>query len=85
MKRFITCLSLVLSLSAIADIDDSSTINIEPKAERVEAARACFSELQTLGCGHPKDDPEQFRTCMSEVYSNLDSGCQKIMKRLYGK
>ena len=85
MKRFVLCLSLVCSISSFADIDETSAVNIEPKAERVEAARACFSELQTLGCGHPKDDPDQFRTCMSEVYANLDSGCQKIMKRLYGK
>lgn len=85
MKHILMSLALVFSVSAFADIDEGSAVNIEPKAERVEASRACFSELQKLGCGHPRDDSDHFRTCMSEVYSSLDSGCQTIMKRLYGK
>ncbi|WP_408098025.1 hypothetical protein ACJVC5_03620 [Peredibacter sp. HCB2-198] len=85
MKHLLTSFVLVFSVSAFANIDEGSVINIEPKAERVEASRACFSELQKLGCGHPKEDAEHFRTCMSEVYTSLDSGCQTIMKRLYGK
>lgn len=82
--KLIMTLTLFISFSAVADIDHSSNINIEPKAERVEASRACFNELRRQGCGHPKDDVEEFRSCMNEIFENLDSGCQKIMKRLYG-
>ena len=85
MKHLFLGLMITFTLSAMADIDEKSAINVEPKPERIEAARACFSELEKLGCGHPKQDMERFRSCMSQVHETLDSGCQKIMQRLYGK
>lgn len=82
--KYLLAVCLFFTAHVMADIHATDVIEVTPKAERVEAARACFSELQTLGCGHPKDDLKHFRSCMNEVYSTLDQGCQKIMKRLYG-
>ena len=85
MKKIIAILSLVITFGAFADIDTTSAVNITPSNARIEKSRACFQELQTLGCGHPKDDLEQFRSCMNNVFESLDSNCQTMMKRLYGK
>lgn len=85
MKKIIFSLCLFATIPALANLDSADAINVVPNAARVNASRACFSELDKMGCGHPKDDLSHFRTCMSEIYSTLDVNCQKIMKRLYGK
>lgn len=85
MKFFIANLVLFTSITVLADIESHASLNVPPKIERVEAARSCFSELKILGCGHPQDDLDLFKTCMRDVYTNLDPSCQNIMKRLYGR
>ena len=85
MKKTIFVLSMMLTLGAYADIDVAGDIVIEPKAARVEASRSCFNELAKLGCGHPRDDQEHFKACLSQVSESLDTNCKSMMKRLYGK
>lgn len=85
MKKLLIGMCFTFSLAAIADIDTASDIVVTPSAARVEISRTCFNELAKLGCGHPKDDLEHFRSCMNQVFSSLDNDCQSLMKRLYGK
>jgi hypothetical protein len=85
MKKLFTLSLLALSLMAMADIESGAPETTPPNAERVQAARSCFAELERLGCGHPGDDLEQFRSCMNNVHGSLSSRCQAITTRLYGK
>ena len=49
------------------------------------AARSCFQELETFGCRHPREDLEQFKSCMENIYSSLTPACQSRIGELYGK
>lgn len=85
MKNIVMMFSLLLSFNVFADIDEASMKLTEPKEGEVESARSCFSEFETLGCGHPRDDLEHFKSCMENVFSSVTPKCQKIMGGLYRK
>lgn len=84
MKNFLLIASMVFSLSALANIDEGSAASVEPTATELKASRACFAELETQGCGHPRDDQEHFESCLNNVYSSLSSPCKSMMTGLYG-
>ncbi len=84
MKKIILVASLLLSFTAMADIDyEGETPN--PTPEEISRNRACFEDLARQGCGDAGEDPEHFRSCMSNVYSSLSQDCQALMTKLYGK
>jgi len=85
MKNLMIVLTLFISLTAKADIDEAGMNSMEPKVGEVGAARSCFTELEKLGCRHPREDLEQFKSCMENVYSSLNPACQKMMSELYRK
>ena len=72
-----------LSLSAFANIDAAGMRPMEASEAEIASSRACFHELEALGCGSPHEDREHFRTCMSESFPKLDKSCQELMKSLY--
>lgn len=84
MKNFLLISSMLFSLSAFANIDEASAVAVEPTESELKVSRACFSELETLGCGHPRDDQEHFESCLNNVYSSLTTSCKKMMTELYG-
>ena len=85
MKNFLIVLSLFATLSAMAEIDEATMKSTEPKAGEVDAARSCFQELETFGCRHPREDLEQFKSCMENIFSSLTPPCQSRIGELYGK
>jgi hypothetical protein len=85
MKNIILLIAMVSSLCAFADIDESALKQTEPKPGEVESARSCFREYETLGCGHPREDLEHFKSCMENVSSSITPKCQNIMNGLYKK
>lgn len=85
MKNFILLASLLLTLNVFADIEHTDNAPARPSEEEIARNRACFQDLATQGCGDPGEDPQQFRSCMSNVYSTLDKHCQDLMSTLYGK
>jgi hypothetical protein len=85
MKKIVMMFSLLLTLNVFAHIDEASMKLTEPKSGEVDSARSCFSEFETLGCGHPRDDLEHFKSCMENVFSSVTPKCQKIMGGLYRK
>ena len=85
MKNIILVSSFFLTFSALADIEYvAGDRSIATDAE-ISKSRACFQELSVQGCGDPGEDPQQFRSCMSNVYPTLNPDCQKLMTELYGK
>jgi hypothetical protein len=85
MKTVIILVCLMLSQLALADIDEATMKSTEPKAGEVKSARSCFQELETFGCRHPREDIDQFKTCMENVHSSLSDHCQLMMNGLYRK
>ncbi len=85
MKLLTLAFFLAVSLDSQANIEASSAIQVEPTASALASSRSCFSELSANGCRHPSEDPEQFRTCLKDVFPTLNDSCQAMMKRLYGK
>jgi hypothetical protein len=85
MRKVIILFAMVTSISVFADIDEASLKETEPKPGEVESARSCFSEYEVLGCGHPREDLEHFKSCMENVSSSISSKCLKMMNGLYKK
>lgn len=85
MRKVIILFAMVTSISVFADIDEASLLDTEPKPGEVESARSCFSEYEVLGCGHPREDLEHFKSCMENVSSSISTSCQKMMNGLYKK
>lgn len=83
MRKIFTAIVLILSLNVFADIQLSDKQAPQPTAAEQASNRACFSDLERLGCGDPGDDVEHFRSCMNNVYSSLNAECKALMKDLY--
>lgn len=58
---------------------------VPPSDTEVAKNRACFQDLEIQGCGKQEDDPDQFRSCMSNVQDSLDAHCKRLMSNLYGE
>ncbi len=58
---------------------------VPPSDAEVSKNRACFQDLEVQGCGNQEEDPEQFRSCMSNVHENLNEHCKRLMSNLYGE
>lgn len=84
MKKIVLMAGLLLSFTALADIEYEGKYT-KPSADEVSRNRACFEDLSRQGCGDPGEDPEQFRSCMSNVYTSLTQDCQSLMTKLYGE
>ena len=82
MRNTIFLLGLFLAHQSLADIEYEGPSSRPGQAE-IQRNRACFEELKVLGCGDPGEDPEQFRSCMSNVYSSLSKDCKVLMSKLY--
>lgn len=80
MKRTLLTLSFLIMTSVQA----AGTYQ-HPSNEQIEKNRACFKELEVLGCRSTDEDHEQFRSCLSDVVDNLDNECKKLMLNLYGE
>lgn len=85
MTKMMIAIALLVSLSAKATIDEGTMKSTEPSGKEVSSARSCFKELSVLGCGHPRDDLEQFKSCMGNIISSLTPDCQKMMSDLYSR
>lgn len=83
MKHLIIALTLFTSLLAQASIDEADLKAMEPTEAEVATSRGCFHELERLGCGHPREDLDQFKSCLENVNSSLSSNCQNMMGGLY--
>lgn len=84
MKKIILILGLFTTLAAFANIDASTDKGVSPTSAEVSQYRACFQELEQLGCGHPSEDQEHFVNCMHDSLSSLTKRCQEMMTTLYG-
>ena len=85
MKKLVIILTLLTSLMAQASIDEATMKSTEATSGEIKTSRSCFKELEILGCRHPREDLDQFRSCMRNVYSSLSPSCQKMVTQLYGR
>lgn len=84
MRKILSVVVLILSLNCFADIDNINDLKApQPTAAELSANRACFSDLDRMGCGDPGDDIEHFRSCMNNIYPDLKPECKTLMNDLY--
>lgn len=84
MKNVMMLLTMTLTLSAFANIEDSPLERSHITPEEVNSARSCFQELVVMGCGDPGEEPVHFRNCLKNVYPSLTPDCARRMRDLYG-
>lgn len=84
MKKILLTCSLFVSLNALASMDPLTFRNDEVSESEINASRACFSEVERIGCKSPHESLPEFRSCMSENYLSLSVDCRKFFRELYG-
>ena len=84
MNKMMILMLLLVSLSAEANIEAGPLSSNEPTTQEISIARGCFEALEVEGCRHPREDHQQFRSCLRNVISTLPISCQKKMLELYG-
>lgn len=85
MKNYMIGVCLMVSLNSFASIDVESSLKTEATQSEISASRACFKQLEVLGCGHPREELDRFRICLSNSYGALTPACKTMMQQLYGK
>jgi hypothetical protein len=85
MKKLIIIYTLCSSLIALATIDESTFKKYEPTQSEVDKSRSCFKELERMGCGHPREDLQHFKSCKDEVKTSLSLTCKQMITDLYDK
>ena len=83
MKAIIFC--FLFSLSAVADLEHKAGQGKAPSHDRLNQSRACFKEMDNLGCGHPSEDRLYFSLCMEDRNDLLSLNCQVFYQKLYAK
>ena len=83
MKNLIVFGLMIFAFNGLANIEYSPEAVSKPSQTEIDSNRACFQDLEELGCGDSGEDVENFRSCMNNVYSSLDKSCQKLMNDLY--
>ena len=84
MKKSLMIFGFLFVINAGAAVGDLGKY-VAPTEDEIAKNRACFQDLEVQGCGKQEEDPEQFRSCMSNVHSNLDEHCKRLMSKLYGE
>ena len=84
MKKTLMILGFLFVMNAGAAEGDLGKY-VPPSDAEVSKNRACFQDLEVQGCGKQEEDPEQFRSCMSNVHENLNEHCKRLMSNLYGE
>ena len=83
MKTSLLVFALFFSLQTHANQDHEAGMEADPGEARLAETRACFNALDEAGCGRPADDREHFSECAVDRKTDLQSGCQKLVKKLY--
>lgn len=83
MKNIFLAMSFLITMSSFASIEHEPN-SVKPTQAEIAKNRSCFEELSKQGCGDPGEDPQQFRSCMTNVYSTLSKDCKGLMSKLYG-
>lgn len=83
MLRLLLICSLFLSVKVSAHLEHMSEIGSAPSPKRLQFTRACFSEIQSLGCPHPTENAAIFKTCLGQKETYLTADCNSFFSRLY--
>jgi len=81
--KFLIATMLIASFNLLASIEYVPEDHSKASSEQIATNRACFKDLHDKGCPDPADAPAQFRSCMVDVFRNLDGNCQNLMRSLY--
>lgn len=85
MKHLLLMASLFFIFNVYAEtVDSEGRKYVPPTDSEISANRSCFQELERQGCRSLEEDPEQFRSCLSNTHLVLDEYCKKLMLELYG-
>lgn len=85
MKNFILMCALTFSLQSLAHVHYRAGDEAVPTPKRAQTAKQCFSEALSSGCGHPRENREEFRLCVRDQVGSFSPDCQAFITRLYGK
>ncbi len=83
MKNIILLLVFFWAFNALSSIEYDPKFDYQVTQAEVDSNRACFRELETLGCGDPADGAKHFRECVRDVRDTLTENCQKLVSKLY--
>ena len=83
MKTSLTAIALIFSFQSGANVDHEAGMEANPGQTRLAQTRACFDELDQVGCGRPVEDREHFGECAVDRKPELRSSCQKLVRKLY--
>ncbi len=83
MKRLSLILIVMISMVALADMEHRPGQGEPPAALVVNQSRACFLEIQRLGCRHPSEDPAGFPACLDQKLDLLTDPCRTVLAKLY--
>ncbi len=83
MKTMIALTTLLFLPASFADETHSEGMQADPGETRVSKTRACFEELDRLGCGRPEADRVRFPACAREMAERTSADCQALIKKLY--
>lgn len=86
MKHLLLMASLFFIFNVYAETVDGEEGRkyVPPTDSEISANRSCFQELERQGCRSLEEDPEQFRSCLSNTHLVLDEHCKQLMIELYG-
>ena len=84
MKNVLILFAFILMFNANASIEQEGSTHQQPSDAVIAKNRACFKNLEDLGCGTMEENPVEFRACMSNAHMTLDDYCKNLMATLYG-
>ncbi|MFP5385515.1 MAG: hypothetical protein ACLGHN_05510 [Bacteriovoracia bacterium] len=85
MKIILFIPLLLSSAASEANLEHKPGHGVVVDEKRVTKARGCFAEAKLLGCSHPREGVDYFKTCLREKNDHLTSSCRILFRRLYGE
>lgn len=83
MRLSLAFFSMLFMFNVYADNQYQKAV--QPSDVEIQQNRACFHDLEVQGCRTQDEDPEQFRSCLSNAVDSLDDHCKEMMLKLYGE
>lgn len=77
---------MCFSINSFAEeIEYFPTENPKATKAEMEFTKSCFIEVERAGCKHPRENQNDFRSCMSQNFNSLTPKCKQLMSKTYSK
>jgi hypothetical protein len=75
---------ILISESTYASTEHTEKRIHKASQSQISFYRSCFSEMDKLGCGHPRSDVHSFKECLYDKQNDLSINCRAFFTKLYG-